>query len=112
MNHADIVQKFVPSNCLPLTVDFETKSASTAPILPENLKVLLLRAVLSCCALMRGGPDPPRLALPSRRGGSDPPEVARLSGRGPGCHRMSWRGPPPRCGGSLPFELLRHLGEH
>ena len=90
MNHVDFVQKFAPSNSLPLTVDFETKSASAAPILPGKLKVLLL---LSCCVLMRGGPDPPRLALPSRRGGSDPPEVARLSGWGviacPGA------GPPP-----------------
>ena len=59
MNHVVFVQKFAPSNSPPLTADFETKSASAAPILKKKMKVLLLS----------GGSDPPEVALPPRRGG-------------------------------------------
>ena len=83
MNHVVFVAEIRAFELPPsLTADFETKSASAAPILKKKMKVLLLS----------GGSDPPEVALPPRRGGSDPPEVARLTG---GCHRVSSRARAP-----------------
>ena len=110
MNHVVFVQKFAPSNSPPLTADFETKSASAAPILQKKMKVLLLSGGSDppevALPPRRGGSDPPGVALPPRRGGSDPPEVARLTGGGViACPRA---GPPPwmRSFGSLGLAQL------